>query len=290
MNARRRTLLVLPLALFIALALHARPALASARSVDHGGSYFGSVIVEPGQVVEGDLNVVMGDATIEGTVDGDVNVVGGNILERPGASITGQTNVVGGDVMNAIVPWAPSQSMRNPFAPDERVMWRVAWDVVVLLVFLIFRLRTRMALDRLERHPGLTVGAGLIGWIAVIPLCGMLLISILLIPLIPVEAVALAAGVFVGKAALALLVGRRLSEMINPHGTPSPLGALVLGLVLLTAAELVPVIGILVTILVGVVSLGAVILSLFDEHHLTGGYVAGVPPRAPLSGPPMPVG
>ena len=265
-------------------------AQARVQSIYHGGTYFGDVMVEPGQVVDGDLNVVFGDAVIEGTVNGDVNVVGGSAEERGGGTITGQVHSVGGDVARAIVPWAPNDAVRDAVAQDYRVMWRVAWDVVVLVVFLIFPLRTRMALDRLERHPGLSVAAGLLGWVAVIPVAILLAVTILLIPLIPLEAVALVAAIFIGKAALALLVGRRLYELVQPQNTPSPIVALVLGLVLLTAAELVPVVGALVTILVGLVGLGAVLLTFVNDQSFRGGPpVPGMAPRPPMSGPPMPV-
>ena len=48
-----------------------------------------------------------------------------------------------------------------------------------------------------------------------------------------------------GTAALALLIGRRFYELLSPNATPTPLVALVLGLTLLTAAQLVPVVGVL---------------------------------------------
>ena len=266
-------------------------AQAHMQSIYHGGTYFGDVRVEPGQVVEGDLNVVFGDAVIEGTVNGDVNVIGGSAEERGGGTITGQVHSVGGDVARSIVPWAPNDTVREAVNQDYRIMWRIAWDAVVLVVFLIFPLRTRMALGRLEQHPGLSVAAGLLGWVAVLPVAILLAVTIVLIPLIPVEAVALVVGIFIGKAALALLVGRRLYELVQPQTTPSPIVALVLGLVLLTAAELVPVVGVLVTVLVGLVGLGAVMLSLVNEQAFRGGPPAtGMTPRPPLSGPPMPVG
>ncbi len=268
---------------------------ADPRSVYHGGTYFGPVQVEPGQVVDGDLNVVFGDATIYGTVDGDVNVVGGNVVERPGGTVSGQVNTIGGEVVQSIVPWAPADgAMRNAAAQDWRITWRIAWDVVVLVMFLIFPLRTRMALDRLEQHPGLATATGLMGWVAVIPVMILLAVTIVLIPLIPVELVALVAAIFVGKAALSLLIGRRFYELLQPHATPTPVVALILGLVLLTAAEMVPVIGMLVTLLVGLVGLGAVILTFINSSGappfagpFQGGVTAG---RPPVGGPPMPVG
>lgn len=241
-------------------------AASAAQSIFHGGNYFGDVIVEPGQTVEGDLNVVLGNVTVAGTIDGDVNVVGGSVYERPGAEISGHVNTVGGEVVSDIVPWVPAPAeSRMPFEPDGRVFWRFAWDVVVLLIFLIFPVRTRMALDRLERHPGLSVAAGTLGFVGVIPLAVLLFVSVMLIPLIPLEFVAIVAGVSIGTAALSLLVGRRLYELLNPSQTPTPLAALLIGLALLTAAEMVPIVGALVTVLVALIGLGASILTLVRE-------------------------
>lgn len=272
-----------------ALAVLALPAaaLADAQAIYHGGTYFGSVVVEPGQVVEGDLTVIFGDATIAGIVEGDVNVVGGTYDPRPGGVVTGQINQVGGAVTQAVVPWAPSESPYNPFVPDHRLLWRLSWNLLALLVFLIFPLRTRMVLDRLEAHPGLSAVVGVLGSVAVVPLAVLLAITILLIPLILLELVFLLAGVFLGTAALALLIGRRLCELLSPATTPSPLVALLVGIALISAAELVPVVGTLVLIFVGLIGLGATLLSFAGDS--VAGHQAGTVSGS-LSGPPMPTG
>lgn len=263
----------------------AAPASADVSSIYHGGTYFGSVVVEPGQTVKGDLTVIAGDATIAGVVDGNVDVIGGNFYVRPGAVVTGQVNTIGGEVASAVVPWS-SPPDRTAFVADYRVLWRIASGLIAVLFFLIFPVRTRIALDRLERHPGLCAAVGLLGWVAVLPVALLLLCTIVLIPFIGLEAVAIVGAVFLGKAALALLVGRRLCELIKPATTPAPLVALIAGLVLVTAAELVPVIGTLVTVFVLLIGMGAAILA-FTGEPLVGGPVVGRV-RPPLGGPPMP--
>jgi hypothetical protein len=278
----------------LALVCFTSGAAAAAQSIDHGGSYFGSVVVEPGQTVDGDLDVIFGNVTVEGTVDGDLNVVGGNVYERPGSLITGHVNALGGEIVSDVVPWMPTPEARAPFASDTHLLWRLAWDVVVLLIFLIFPVRTRMALDRLERHPGLSVAAGTLGFVAIVPLAVLLVASVLLIPLIPIEIVAVVGGVCVGTAALALLVGRRLCELINPSQTPAPLTALIVGLVLLTAAEFVPVIGTMVMVLAALIGLGAALLTLVSEQSFSGvtrsPVGSAIAPAAGRSSPNRPAG
>jgi hypothetical protein len=274
MNARVAIALAIVVSAF-SLAGFAQPAQARVETVDHGGVYFDDVYIERGQIVEGDIVVIGGDATVDGTIHGDLTVVGGTIDERPGALITGRVQQ-GGQVARSIV------SARG-------IAWKIGLAAVVLLFFLIFPLRTRMALDRLEKHPGLCTAVGLVGWIAVIPLALLFAITVVLIPLIAVEALAVVAGLFVGTAALALLVGRRLYEMMSPRTTASPLLALLLGLALITAAELVPVVGALIMVLVGVVGLGATVLAFVREESFTGVRPAA-PAGPPVGGPPMVIG
>jgi hypothetical protein len=273
-NARLATILG---GIVAAVLLVATPALADTQAVYHGGTYFGSVVVEPGQIVDGDLTVIFGDATNAGLVEGDVTVIGGSYDPRPGGVVTGRVTQVGGPLTQSVVPWAPSDAAFNPLVPDHRLLWRLSWNLIALLIFLIFPLRTRMVLDRLEGHPGLSVTAGLLGCIAVIPLAVLLAITILLIPLILLEFVFVLASVFLGTAALALLIGRRLCELLSPSTTPSPLVALLTGIALITAAELVPVVGTLVLIFVGLIGLGATVLSFAGDTF----------PRE-ISGPPVP--
>ncbi len=256
------------------------PAAARINAIDHGGTYIGDQIVEPQEVVDGNINVLFGDVTVEGTVNGDVNVVGGQVMQEPGSTITGQVNKVGGDYVHSFAPWVPAMGTSAILAQNHHLMRRLAYSVVVLLFFLLFPMRVRVALERVEQHPGLSAAVGTLAFLAILPVMLLLVFSIVGIPLIALEFAALFAGIFIGQAALSLLIGRRLYELIRPHTTPSPLGALVLGLVVVSAAEVVPVMGGLVTAVVWLVGLGAALLAFVREARF-----AAV--RTPISGPPM---
>ena len=272
------------IAVFVLLALCGSAASArNLQTIDRGGTFVGEdVVVQPDQGVQGDVTVFGGNAIVQGEVDGDVTVFGGTIEKGPGSVITGHEQVYGGD-MGSIVPWAAGVS--TIAAENAKITMLLAYSAVVVLIFLIFPVRVRTALDRVERHPGLSAATGIIALVASFPIAVLLFLSVIGWPLIPLEFVAIIAGVLIGQCALGLLVGRRLYEMVHPHGTPSPLGALILGLVLLCAAELLPVVGYFVVALVWTIGLGSAILAFIRETTFMGPPAASQPP----SGPPMPV-
>ena len=271
--------------LFVALLVTTATASAKMRTIVHGGTYWGQdVLVEHDQVIDGDVTVFFGDAIVEGRVNGDVNDVGGTIDQRPGSVITGTIHGMGGNYVSAVAPWASDGSASSLMAENARILTRLAYSVIILLVFLIFPVRVRVALDRLEHHPGLSAAVGMLAIVAIIPVMILLIISLIGIPLIPVEIAAVLAGILIGQAALGMLVGRRLFELVSPHTTPAPLAALAVGLVLISLAEIIPGVGIFVTMLVVLVGLGAAALAMM---HDPGFGPSRRRPTAPISGPPM---
>jgi len=260
---------------------------ASAKTYEHGHTtWFGSDTLETDDVVNGDLNVIFGDVTCDGaTITGSVRTYFGHFTPINGCE-------VGGDLQNL----APSSFMalalpnidaaNNAFLEENRHVFRhLAWAVVVMFAFLLFPLRVRVALDRVERHPGLSAVVGTLAAVAVVPLAILLALSVIGIPLIPVEFAALLACLWIGHAAVSILIGRRLFELLHPHGSATPLGALALGLVVVVAAELLPGFGWVVMLLVGLIGLGAAILGFVREsafsHSVGAPPVGGAPMRSP---------
>jgi hypothetical protein len=260
-----------------------QPLVAGAHILDHGKTvFFHRVTIGPDEVVDGDLNVVFGDARIAGHVRGDVNTLFGRCVILEGAVIDGQANCVTDDAARAIAPWLMNSSAFEAFADqDKHLLLKFGGSAIVLLVFLLFPGRMRLALDRVERYPGLAAAVGVAAVIAILPVAILLAITIVGIPLIALEAAALIVGIWLGTGAIALLVGRRLTELVLPKTTPSPLFALILGLVVVSAAETVPYMGWAVTALVWLVGLGASILAFLGSAP-----VAAM--RARIGGPPMP--
>lgn len=276
---------LLVIAVFAALTLAAiQPRAASADILDHGKTvFFHNVTIGPDETVDGDLTVVFGDAHVAGHVRGDVNTLFGRCVIEDGGEVDGQANCVTGEAAAAIVPWFQNSAAFESLEHQHRALLvRFGASAIVLLVFLLFPVRMRLALDRVERHPGLSAFVGFAAVIALIPIAILLAITIVGIPLIALEFAAAFVGIWLGTGAIALLVGRRLSELVMPAITPSPLWALILGLIVVTAAETVPYLGWVVTALVWLVGLGASILAFLGTSA-----VAAIR-RAGIGGPPMP--
>jgi hypothetical protein len=265
----------------IALSRHASPQTQFHHHwFHHDANYvFRNVTVEPGEVIDGNLNVLFGNAIVEGTVRGDLNVLGGSCDTSEG-TVEGEVNCVQTASFSAIAPWVGSYTSDIPFAGESRhLSMTIFGNFIIFVMFLLFPMRVRLALARVETQPGLAAMFGLLAFVAVIPLAILLLLSIVGIPLIVLEIAAVFAGMWIGQAAIALLVGRRLSELVRPNSTPSPLIALLLGLVVVSAAEIVPVVGWVVMALMILVGLGAAILGFIPMG------TAGV--RRSIAGPPM---
>ncbi len=285
-----RRLAAIIVGILLGLLVGTLPSAASAHA--HDGSvtkFFTDVVVVPDQTIDGDLTVVFGNATIEGHVTGNVNVVGGSCDVIDSGQVDGETHCVWNEGAAALSPLIVGSAGMDGFAAaDRHLLVKLASSAIVVLMFLLFPMRMRLALDRVERHPGLAAAVGVAAFIAVVPVAILLLLSVVGIPLIVLEIAALFAGVWLGMGAIALLVGRRLCELVMPSLTPSPFVALVLGLVLVSAAEIVPVVGWAVTALVWLVGMGATVLAFIRGGGNGSGFLRmPVGGRPPIGGPPM---
>jgi hypothetical protein len=264
-----------------ALSGFAAPALAD--ETDHGGlTAFHDVVVRQDQTVDGDLNVLFGNADIQGHVTGDVNVLG-SCTVTDSAQIDGKERCIWNDgSAQALAPWLSAAGFGQVAEQDRAMFGMFAANAIVILAFLLFPLRMRLALDRVERHPALSAAVGFGALVLALPLIVITLCTIIGIPFVLLEIAALFVGSWIGQGAIALLVGRRLCELVMPRTTPAPLAALLLGLAVVSAAEIMPWFGWPVIALMWITGLGAATLGFF---RIDGPGFAFE--RAPWSGPPM---
>jgi hypothetical protein len=273
LNARssrpsRRRLVALAAVLALLTLFGVSLSAASARTFHHGMSvWFSDETIGDGDDVAGDLDIFFGNVTCEdgGHIEGNVRKFFGSFDASDGCEIDGRvTEAFDAASVVPVVPWIGT--LDDDFSAQNRKFFKkLAWDVVVVFAFLLFPMRVRIGLDRVEKHPGLSAAAGAIAVAAALPVAILLFVTVIGIPLIVLEFATLFACLWIGWAAAALLIGRRIVELVRPHTTPSPLTALVAGLVVITAAQTLPLVGWAVTALMVLIALGSALLALVRE-------------------------
>src|SRR5262245_64026501 len=169
----------------------------------------GSVTLLPGARVEGDAVAVAGTVSVDpaATLEGDSVGLGGTIPTTIGSATRW---VVGG-----------GRGMRSLFA-------RTARAVLVYVIALLIAAAFPGALSRVKTYlvdrPGLSALGGLAIIFGFVPLCVLLAVTIIGIPLIPVAVLLLIALLFVGFTVSAGWLGERLPFLRDKTPVKTELG------------------------------------------------------------------
>lgn len=266
-----------------------------------------SIEVAEGDTVDGDIVSIGGSLTVEGyvtgdavavggsifvgaegTIEGDAVAVGGTIEQDEGASIGGDTAEIGMNFgrflgLRPLVPMKGVPRLCTFFGASA--LARVIGVGVLLLITVLLVLFLPRPTGRLARtaqsHLPRSILFGILAEIAIVPLCIILAVSLIGIPLIPVAIMAIGAAFLFGMAGVGLLVG---DIFLKRTGTTagSAVGAVAIGVILiellaLLGAFLSPVtpglggvlrlVGMLVLYFAWTIGLGAVILTRFGTRE-----------------------
>ena len=251
----------------------------------------------------GDVVVsIMGNTTINGRVDTaiavlggvrlgpnavvkDVISVGGPIERAPGSQVTGQAQEVGFlDHMpdfTGFRAWIRHALFwGRPLAVADNLGW--AWGVAAvflgfyLLLALLFPKAVESCVETIETRPGRTVVAALVCMVLT-PIVTVLLAVTVVGPLLAVVAITVAT--FFGKAALLAWLGRRAMFGAWAGTRAETVLAVAVGGILLTALYLVPMVGLALWKLTGMLALGVTIYTLVLNSR------RGRPVRQPVAAP-----
>jgi len=283
----------------------------------------GSAVLEKGSTVEGDVVVMGGNLDAQGTIEGDLNVIGGNATLGSHARVEGDVNTAGGNLdrregaeiegsYNQNVPFpfdlpgrmeTPSwnngagSSWSDPIANGFNLVWKafwwlarsLLWAVLALIVVLMVPRNVERVAAEGTARPVEAGGLGCLTAIVVPLILAVLAITICGIPVTIVGALLLLVAWSLGIIALGYELGKRLVHMLKQDWAPAvtaALGTAVLTLAMNGIGAVVPCIGWVVPLVVGMVGLGAVLLTRFGADNLPGGSIlSGGPwkPAAPSS-------
>lgn len=248
----------------------------------------GNIVVAADEVVHGDVVSIMGNVEVYGTVYGNVvtvlgnttvgangRIVGdtvavlGNLDAHKDSSISGSTvNIVGsGDLGDVDFPGMIIQSFsRNVFKLNlaRKIIKLITTVLLATVIVALFPIVTERIKKCVQANPGKSALVGLLAWVAIVPIITITALTIIGIPL----AVLMGAAVWVagrlGEAALVLLIGRAILKDTQSEPAVAAFGALLLGVTVM-----IPLVGALVGLAVGLITIGAVTLTRFGTVEAT---------------------
>ncbi len=280
----------------------------------------GNATIAEGARVACTVVVFGGNLEVAGSIEEDVVVFGGDTDLESTAVVEGELVTFGGDVARAEgaearggestgFNWERGPDFDRDWFPSDRIpflnpvlgfyqsvfetfLTAVALGLLALLLVLFWPEQTAQVGATITTAPAAAGGLGLLTAVAV-PVLGVLMaITVCLIPIAFIGALALAAAMVFGWVALGMIVGRRLARALRAdHMAPAVAAALGTGLLTLvmSAVAQVPCVGWVAPALLWLIGLGAVVLTRFGTRpYLGSSGVRPVPPAPPA--PPLETG
>ena len=248
-----------------------------------GNSYVNSTVKKGVVVVFGDLELGP-----DARIDGEVVCIAGSIKRDATAVITGELrNIVSTQGAWLRAWWRECFLKARPLAigPNLGWAWALAWSCLIFYVVaaLLFRTGVEPCLTTLETHPGFSVLAALLATL----LTPVLMVLLVLTGGGLIAAVFVGAGVLCatlfGKVVILAWLGRRITRVFGDGPIKHVALAVIFGGVMVLALYTVPVLGLLVFNLTGLIGLGAVVFTIVSGRKRE---KSATPP--PASAPPRP--
>lgn len=251
----------------------------------------GNLHVLSNEIVEGDAVAVGGSVKVDGQVEGDAVAVGGTVELSPGALVEGDAVAIGGRVivpqgatvegdrvsiagsLGGVVAGLVSAGHEGFFAIPlafslfGSMVRAVALLVLGLLLVTFMPERMERMKAFLVKQPGRSTLGGLGLLVGFVPLCILLGLTLIGIPLIPLAVIALFFTLAVGLSAFCTWLGYRI-PLFQKNKTA--VGALLLGVLVLMLVDLIPILGSMVILVISFVSAGAVLFSGFGSNGSNG--------------------
>lgn len=267
--------------------------LSSGQSVDSLLAFGCNVSVEQGATVRGDLVEFGGNIAIAGTVGGNIVTFGGNVGLADTAVVGGTISTMGGSVQRAAGAtvqggirnnsgnFTPPNAPVPPIAPVTvgpfsrvfnfgfdilgGIVTALAFAALGALVVIFAPEPTRRIGNAVQAKPLNVAGVGCLTLI-LLPILGLLLVITLIgIPVALILGLASVIAWVFGWIAIGFLTGEKILQAFKARDI-LPVVAVIVGVLILTLISQVHFIGWLVSLVVGLLGIGAVVLTRFGTR------------------------
>ena len=265
-------------------------------------SFGGAVVVDTNTVLCGTLTAfggtvaingtVIGDVVgfgsaivIAGTVNGNIDVYGGNVVLRDDSRLYGEINLYDGQWTRGLNVHLVGDvhnhtEQYNCFFPTGcgfsfPLLQIITWVALGLLLTTLLPEHVMIVRTTVSSKGRRSLLLGLLSVVLAPPLLVVLIALILSIPVAIIVALGIIAGWAMGTVAIGWIVGEHVLSKIAPQRNSRPLQVAV-GLTAIVLVGSLPYIGWIISVLVGLLGVGAVFLSRFGTRLY-------VQPRKPLT-------
>ena len=257
-------------------------------------SFGGNVVIEKGVQIDGDVVLFGGNLDLAGQVGRDAVLLGGNVTLQPTAVVDRDLVTVGGFVdkmEGAIVRGRISRGEGNAFSAFRfapifpaaigggllgglaglafgivrSIFYALALAALCALTVTFMPAQTKQVADTAQKFAMPSMGVGCLTSFVAVTLGILLLITICGIPFGGLLLLALFVAWLFGWIALGRLTGEKLMEAFKAREI-LPVVAVVVGILVLAIIGIVPVIGWVVGLFIGLLGLGAVVLTRFGTR------------------------
>jgi cytoskeletal protein CcmA (bactofilin family) len=144
------------------------------------------------------------------------------------------------------------------------IIWSYLSSLITgLVILLIFKRPVQIVATQLKENLGPSLGWGVLLLLIALPMIGLLLVTIIGIPLALLLTVGFGVSLYVGKVAVGLAIGNwLLSKLATSKQTPNLYAAFVVGLSAYYLLKIMPVINVLAVMAVMALGVGSIALSL----------------------------
>ncbi|MCX6055784.1 MAG: polymer-forming cytoskeletal protein [Chloroflexi bacterium] len=273
----------------------------------------GTATIESGAVMTGDVFLTGGTLTLSGLLNGDLIAIGGAVNLDDTATVNGDVVLIGATMKRSplakisgeITEQMPKafdlnfkdpQGFTLPFMEKKSTLTQMlqaslqalAMSALAVILGLLLPQQIKRVAATLAAEPLITGGVGLLSIVLAPIILVLFTITIILIPITALSLLLLMFAALFGWIAVGYEIGERMAGMFKTIWHPSisaGIGVLLLSLVT-GFSNLIPCIGWVIGLIVGILGLGAVVISRFGSSKYANKMVQAVNPTAPI--PPVP--
>lgn len=235
---------------------------------------FGGKIVIHGEV-KGDVVVFGGDVILNGYVDGNMSLYGGSLITPEGAHVNGDIHVCGGN-------WTDTTGLQlhgsfyrctggvntllgNDTGLQNRFWYIVTWIMLSIILITLLPEHVMMVRTTVRTKTRRSLALGLLSTLLAPVILAVLIALIIAIPLAILVAIGFIAAWALGTIAIGWIIGDMIVQRIAPQQN-TRLVQIVVGVTVLTFLGSLPYVGWIISVIAGMIGLGAVFLSRFGTR------------------------